>query len=36
MHIPISWRLSLHTFIFLVAALIYTNTKSEEKKELND
>ena len=36
MHISFSWRFSLYTFIFAVAALINRNTKSEEKKELND
>ena len=36
MHISFSWRFSLYTFIFVVAALINRDTKSDEKKELND
>ena len=36
MHIFFSWRFSLYTFIFVVAGLINRDTKSEEKRELND
>ena len=36
MHMSFSWRFSLYTFILVVAALINRDTKSDEKKELND